>query len=102
MAAIIAFFSHEQEAQQFIRHSALETTIHSITYLNGAAPAEVYGQVPASLADTLYIQGFHPEQCDNCLRALDNGRVAVLLECEDAADMLIALHSHGIRDYHMA
>lgn len=102
MTAIIAFFSHEQEAQEFIRQSALETTIYSITYLNGTEPVGSYGWQPTSLADTLNQQGFHPEQCNNCVLALENGQVAVLLECEDAADILMALHSHGVRDYHMA
>lgn len=102
MAAIIAFFPFEEEAMQFIRQSALETTIHSITFLNGADTSNTYDLQSASLADTLYSQGFHAEQCDNCIRALDGGQVAVLLECDDAADMLVALHSHGIRDYHMA
>ena len=104
MAAIIAFFPFEEEAMQFIRQSALETTIHSITFLNGAdtSNTNTYDLQSASLADTLYSQGFHAEQCDNCIRALDGGQVAVLLVCDDAADMLVALHSHGIRDYHMA
>ncbi|HZG15913.1 MAG TPA: hypothetical protein VE710_12915 [Candidatus Bathyarchaeia archaeon] len=102
MAAIIAFFPFEEEAMQFIRQSALETTIHSITFLNSADTSSAYDFQSTSLADTLYSQGFHAEQCDNCIRALDGGQVAVLLECDDAADMLVALHSHGIRDYHMA
>lgn len=102
MAAIIAFFSDEEDARQFIRHLALETTIHSTTLLSRLDVVNPYGLSSLSLADTLYSQGFHADQCDNCVRALDSGRVAVLLECEDAADMLIALHSHGVRDYHMA
>ncbi|WP_134684746.1 hypothetical protein [Brevibacillus migulae] len=102
MAAIIAFFPHEDEAMRFIRQSALETTIHSITFLNSAKSSNADDFQATSLSDTLYSQGFHAEQCDNCVRALDGGQVAVLLECDDAADMLVALHSHGIRDYHMA
>jgi hypothetical protein len=102
MAAIIAFFGDEQEAQQVIRQLVLETAIQSITFLNGHDHRGMPGHPDSSISDALYRQGFDAGQCDSCMQALGDGRFAVLLECDDAADMLIALHSYGVRDYHMA
>jgi hypothetical protein len=102
LAAIIAFFRDELEARQLIRQLALEASIQSITYLSGLDQAALADSSGLSFADTLHQQGFDTEQCVNCMQALDDGRVAVLLECDDAADMLVALHSYGVLDYHLA
>jgi len=100
VAAIIAYFPNEEEAQRVIRGLALETSIRSITYINSAEQTAVGTE--SSLYDTLYQQGFDPDQCQTCLTALNQGRVAVMMDCDDPADMLVALHSYGVNDYHLA
>ncbi|NGQ94415.1 hypothetical protein G3578_04390 [Brevibacillus sp. SYP-B805] len=102
MAAIIALFRDEQEAQQVIRQLVLESAIQSITFLHGHDHHAMPGHPDSSISDALHRQGFAAEQCASCMQALGDGRAAVLLECDDAADMLVALHSYGVRNYHMA
>lgn len=100
MATIAAFFNSEEEAKRVMQQLALDTSIESITYLTDLSARQAYGG-DAGYADTLSGQGFAGEQFESCLQSLDAGRAAVIIECNDAADALVALQSYGVRDYQM-
>jgi hypothetical protein len=101
MATIAAFFNSEEEAQHVMQQMALETSIESITYLTGTDRKEQVNGNALAYAETLSGQGFDGDQFNSCLQALASGRTAVIIECSDAADMLVALQAYGVRDYHM-
>ncbi len=101
MATIVTFFSDERSAEQLIQQLSLETSIQSITYLNNAKPNNDPYESVAHSIDLLIQNGFNDEQCNYCLTNMDKGKIAVVIESEDAADMLLALQNYGVREYHM-
>jgi hypothetical protein len=101
MATIAAFFDSERETKHVLQQLALETTIESITYVTNAVGVEQAKWGGCGHTDTLSAQGFTGEQFRSCLHALDAGKTAVIIQCNDAADMLVALQAYGVKEYYM-
>lgn len=102
MAAWIVYFSDEAEANHVIQQLNLETPLHTVSFLALSDFAAETFDPSASLHPMLESYGFSGEQHAACLSALTAGKTAVMVECSDAADLLLALQNCGIREYCMA
>ncbi|MFY0543746.1 hypothetical protein [Brevibacillus sp. H7] len=94
MATIVAYFNSEAEAHRVLQQLALETSVQSIVFLNQSS---VSGE--NTPLDSLVPIGLNKEQSAIFQDALSAGKAAVALECNDAADMLVALQNYGVREY---
>lgn len=97
----VTFFPDERAAQHFVSQLALDTSISSITMLSDSAGVQDPFEQTLSYVDSLQQHGFSLEQCDNCASKMAEGSIALLIEGDDAADILLALQEYGVHSYHM-
>lgn len=102
VSTFVTFFSDERSARHFIHQLSLDAAITAITFLNQDELGVVSAADPSESANTLQQLGFSLEQCESCLSNLQHGGIAVLIEGNNAADILFALQEHGVQGYHMA
>lgn len=101
MSTFVTFFPDGRSAQHFVAQLALETSISSITVLNEHDGVQNSFEQTISYTDSLQQHGFSFEQCDICATRMDEGGIALLIEGNDAADILLALQEYGVQNYHM-
>ncbi|MET3290637.1 hypothetical protein EDM56_07630 [Brevibacillus fluminis] len=97
----VTFFPDERAAQHFVSQLALDTSISSITMLNESAGTQDPFDETESYANSLQQHGFSLEQCSNCESKIGEGNIALLIEGNDATDILLALQEYGVQSYHM-
>lgn len=97
----VTFFPDNRAAQHFASQLALDTSISSITILNEPAGIHDPFEQTMSYAESLQQQGFSLEQCENCVNKMEAGNIGLLIEGNDAADILLALQEYGVQGYHM-